>query len=382
MMRTRYSHASFITLATLGSLGSVLPALATPPIYHVVDLGTLNAPSNLPGSQGFAINASGNATGVSYNATPSQRAFFYDGSMHDVPTLGTSNAIGRGINATNGITGQAPFTGNVQHAFLYNGGSVGDIGVFPGGDSSIGYGINDSGDIVGKSGTSNHGTPQAFHYSGGVLVNMGTLGGVGSSAAAINASGQITGLAGIATTTHAFRTAPGNVIDASADLGTFVGATGYSQGDAINDLGQVTGYSDSASTFGRAFRTTPGGTVGDGTATEIGSLNGTSSFGRGINLAGTVVGQSNSLAFYYDTALFDLNNFLDASSAGWTLFNATGINNNGLIVGTGRNPAGKGTAFILVPAGAVATPEPGTVGLLMGLGVSGGLFAWRRRRRA
>ena len=68
----------------------------------------------------------------------------------------------------------------------------------------------------------------------------------------------------------------------------------------------------------------------------------------------------------------DLNNLI-APSSGWTLTDATAINDNGWIVCDGTN----GHTFLLTP---VPVPEPSTL-VLLAIGALGFLaFAWRRQR--
>src|SRR5437016_2529260 len=82
----------------------------------------------------------------------------------------------------------------------------------------------------------------------------------------------------------------------------------------------------------------PGGMI------DLGSLGGTSSTARGINATGQVVGYSNTTkdaathAFVSNGSpggMTDLNTLVRKGGAGWVLIWATGINDNGLIVGYG-----------------------------------------------
>ena len=71
----------------------------------------------------------------------------------------------------------------------------------------------------------------------------------------------------------------------------------------------------------------------------------------------------------------DLNNLIDRT-LGWTLTDATGINESGQIVGYGTIASGGPIhAFLLTPI-----PEPSTL-VLLGIGAMSLLaYAWRRRR--
>jgi probable HAF family extracellular repeat protein len=125
--------------------------------------------------------------------------------------------------------------------------------------------------------------------------DLGTLGGTSSIGLGINASGQVTGWSQLAplgnSPAHAFRTtATGRVSDPGTDLGTLGGSN--SEGRGINASGQVTGTSFvSGFTAQHAFRTTPTGRVSD-PGTDLGTLGGTNSFGNSINDAGQVAGSS------------------------------------------------------------------------------------------
>lgn len=116
---------------------------------------------------------------------------------------------------------------------------------------------------------------------------------------------------------------------------------------------------------------------------DLGTLGGSESGAGGINALGQVVGWSDLAgdddyhAFLYSGgAMVDLNSLIDPNS-GWTLFDATGINDRGQIVGGGTNALGEGHAYLLTPV-----PEPPSV-MLLGLGLASiGGVALRCRTRA
>ena len=68
-------------------------------------------------------------------------------------------------------------------------------------------------------------------------------------------------------------------------------------------------------------------------------------------------------------------NSLISPSSGWTLEDATGINNSGQICAYGTNPSGQTDAFLLTPV-----PEPSTITLLLASAACVLGYAWRRRK--
>ena len=168
----------------------------------VLDLGTFGGRE----SYAFGINDSGQVTGRS-DTPVDTRAFLYDGTMHDLGALGRFGSFGQGINASGQVTGNSFLTGNAgQHAILW-------IPTTPNGTS-------------------------------GVMHDIGTLGGAYSSGVGINASGQVAGwsyLTGDAAE-HAFLYTSGSGM---VDLNSLIDPlSGWEliYANAINDVGQITGY--------------------------------------------------------------------------------------------------------------------------------------------
>jgi len=192
------------------------------------DLGTLGGSS----SAGAALNDNGEVTGGARTAAGLLHVFLYaGGSMQDLG--GGSFGQGLGINNSGQVTGQASSATDLLGAFIYSGGAL----QFLGQRTAWGSDINASGQVTGfalrpASGSADE-SGFAFLYNGGSIQDLGTLGGLNSRGEAINDSGQVTGLAQTADgSSHAFLYSGGSM----HDLGEGVG-------EAINNRGWVVGAS-------------------------------------------------------------------------------------------------------------------------------------------
>lgn len=269
----------------------------------------------IPGNNfGYAINDSGQVTGV----LPGTFAFLYSNGVVTPlgPAPGFPFSIGLAINNLGQITGYAMDSTPVgnEGAFLYSNGTMTIIGASAG--LSSGRGINDLGQITGSS------AGGAFLYSGGAITFIGDTDGN-----AINNLGQITGGAG-------------TVFLYSNGVMTNIGS-GY--GYAINELGEVTGTNAS----GHAF------IYSDGAITDLGTLpGGSGSVGYAINDSGQVVGDSTvsggaEHGFVYSNGVMtDLNSVVPLPP-GFAITDARGINNLGQILVNTNSPSSQ--AFVLMP---------------------------------
>jgi probable HAF family extracellular repeat protein len=160
-----------------------------------------------------------------------------------------------------------------------------------------GVAINDAGQVAGTQNPTQNpelGPSRAMLYTPGAGVqDLGTLGGTMSVAYALNELGQVVGYSTTETgARHAFRWTPGVGMQ---DLGTVDGGTA-SIARGINDRGEVVGQNVLPRTDARepqthAFLWTPAGGMQD-----LGALGGglTSSIAFDVNNAGQVVGRSYS----------------------------------------------------------------------------------------
>lgn len=321
------------------------------PLYSIIDLGTLGGAQ----SAGLGINDAGQVTGVSDTSSGATHAFVTNssGQMVDLGTLGGSYSVGTAINGSGQVAGYSGTSGGTEHAFVTNGsGQMVDLGTLPGYTYSDAWGINAAGQVAGASYTSS-GTSRAFiTNTSGQMVELGTLGGPSSVATGINRTGQVTGfsdtVSGPATFTHAFITNSGGQL---IDLGTLGGDQSF--GAAINSSGQVAGTADTASQAEHAVIVNSSGQMVD-----LGSLSNSWAGAMGINDSGQVVGTSTvpnpgiigQHAFVtIGNTMVDLNSLLGPSGNGWTLEEATGINNLGQITGQGVDPQGQTHGFLLTP---------------------------------
>lgn len=309
--------------------------------YTIVDLGGL---SNTKFAHVTHINDSGQVTGVSAN-----HAFLWEnGVMIDLGTLGGDFSLANGINDLGQIVGESKTLGGETHAFLWDRGTISDLGTL--GETSSAHGINNQGEIVGAISSKNV-RGSAVLWRNRQRLSLADLGptGSGSTALAINANGDITGIS------SGFASSSGGVVRAVVwqggtirDIGTLGGM--HSTASALNDLGDVVGWAETANHSSDAFLWHGG--VMRNLKSLVGSVE-SQSFA--VNRLVQVVGSSSNskgesrAVIWENGKSTDLNDLVTAP-AGLVLTRARGINNRGqILVEVQVRTDGTTRSFLLTP---------------------------------
>ncbi|RSZ59251.1 DUF3466 family protein [Massilia atriviolacea] len=354
------------------SLRTRLPALLLPVL--MAPLAGLAAPrysvTPLPAATNpLGINNAGQIVG-DHPTADGRRGFIWSaGTLAVMGTLGGTDSSAAAINRAGQAAGYARLASGAARAVRHAGGSLAALPV-PASIDSLATAINDGGQIAGQYLDST--SYRAFLYSGGASTDLGTLGGNFAYAAGINNAGHVVGVSALDDSTpwlaHAFLYADGRM----SDLGTLGGS--YSAAADINEAGLVVGNAWVQGSE-HAFL------YANGKMSDLGTLGGRRSFAHAVNRGGQVVGRSDtpgengSAAFLYEgAALIDLNTLIDPA-LGYTVHNATGINDSGQIAAYGCRLGGSECGGLLLQPS--PAPEAGTWAMLLaGLGMLG----WRRLR--
>src|SRR5688572_3327949 len=283
-----------LTTVAMNDVGQVTGTFLSPRGLRLIFVWRNGTLKNL-GALGFEngtptdINASGQVTGYVFdvdNGQPTARnIFFWDGNT--ARNLG--DGYGVGINKAGKIAANAtvdiPNVGTDNHAHLWNGNSLRDLGTL-GGMRSTAHDLNDAGHVTGESQDAS-GATHAFLWNGSTMRDLGTLGGIGSVGFAINALGQVTGGSKTASgANHAF------LWDGTTmrDLGpTSPNLSCYALD--INDFGQVAGECETLESDIIGFAWDGSALLGLGFGAVRASV-------RSINNSGFVTGTGAESGFY------------------------------------------------------------------------------------
>jgi probable HAF family extracellular repeat protein len=300
---------------------------------------------------------------------PEIRAVLWKGrQIIDLGTLGGNESSAFSVNnrgqvvglAVNNIPDPFSFLATQLRAFLWQAGSMQDLGTL-GGPEAWALFVNECGQVAGFSLTNSTvnsvtGSPtqDPFLWEHGTMLDVGTLGGTFGSPYSLNNRGQVVGTSNLAgnLTAHPFLW-PG-VNGKMQDLGTLGGSFGIA--GRINDAGEVVGIATNQNDQALlAFLWK------DGVMTDLGTLNGYDCSGASyINSKRQIVGSSFPCVtgpdgpahgfLWQNGVMTDLNAFVPPGS-GLTLSDAGFISDRGEIAGVGVLPDGNTHAVLLVPCG-------------------------------
>ncbi|HEX7981034.1 MAG TPA: PKD domain-containing protein [Gemmatimonadaceae bacterium] len=214
------------------------------------------------------------------------------------------------------------------------------------GGDQFGIDINDAGVITGQSFGQGIDAKRAFRATGDTIVNLPTLPAtipsqVQAQGLAINNAGQIAGWSsqGGGFPNHAVIWSPSDVIQ---DLGTLGGT--HSKAVDINNAGQVIGWSQtSGDAATHYFSWTASGGMVDLNVTIDANITSVVEINDAGQISGTYVapsGQSHAFLYTPSSGLLDLGTLGGATSA------PTGLNNKGNVVGSSTLADGSTHAFL------------------------------------
>ncbi len=251
------------------------------------DLGTLGGLDAFV-SGGCNNQHPGLVAGESFlNATPNVSTGFptlhpflwNNGTMTDLGSLGGTIGTSQCANNQSLVIGQSSLTGDVnclagspdispvftcnQHAFLWDHGSMTDLGTL-GGSFSQAVWLNNTGEVVGGATTTNDESFHATLWRNGQVTDLGTLDGdCFSIANAVNSGGQIIGQSFSCdfSTSRAVVWINGSIIDLNTAVPPNSGLV-LEEADNLNDRGEIVGRSlpagcDNADACGRIFLLVP-----------------------------------------------------------------------------------------------------------------------------
>lgn len=190
--------------------------------------------------RGFSINRCGQVAGWALTAAEVPHAFFYDGTVHDLGTLGGVDSYGYAITTCGRVAGWAATATGETHAFYRDSAGMRDPGT-SGGTGSYAQAINSLGQVVGYAYGPGNAWFHAFLYdarTGAPIRDLGTP-GENSLAQDINASGRVVGYVYFPDNSRVAFLHDGTTLRSLGSLG----GSRFSDAVAINTGGLVVGSS-------------------------------------------------------------------------------------------------------------------------------------------
>jgi probable HAF family extracellular repeat protein len=299
--------------------------------YRIIDLGTFGGPSAFQNSPGRSL-ANGDV------------------------------AIGEADTSVLDPNAPICFSGDcyIAAGFMWQRGRLVNLGALPGPNSSCPTWINDRGEIAGDSEvgvdqSAGNALEHAVLWNGGRIIDLGTLGGVASDAGSVNDRGQVAGSALNAVPDPLSNDFTSNVLGPNCAIipptATEVRAFLWQDG-AMRDLGTLGGpdsgalwINNRAAVAGVSYTdATPNLTTGfpavdpflwtNGTMRDLGTLGGTSGTANALNERGQVAGTSNLAGDQTHHAFLWTGGVLrDLGTLGGDNSEAFAINSTGEVVG-------------------------------------------------
>ena len=199
------------------------------------------------------INDAGTIIGSTFEDPAPTRGFILSGGVYTYFTRpGWTHSHGRAISASGLVTGYSEDTaGTTFSGFIYNPatGAFTDITI-PGSFLTIAQGINNAGQVVGSAVMSPGGARAFLRQPDGTIV-LFQIGGNPTRARGISDTGLMTGFVTIGAVTSGF------VGDSLGYQLLDVPGSTFTVGEAINNLGQVSGLYHDAGGATRGFIATP-----------------------------------------------------------------------------------------------------------------------------
>ncbi|MGB0716796.1 MAG: hypothetical protein ACPGXK_13015, partial [Phycisphaerae bacterium] len=243
----------------------------------MIDLGITESRTE---SEAFAINANSEVCGSVFNidSGPDERlamiylpnpAYNLTAGMTSLGTLGGEESVATDINDSGQVVGGAQTVGGVFRPFRWENGTMTDLGTLGADEENITHraeGVNASGNTVGRSFTAG-GEAHAFYYDGS-MTDLGVLtGGDSSWAFDINDSNVVVGTSNV--TGGNFRAFVYDSTNNMRNLNDLIDSgSGWTltRATAINNNGFITGFGTNGSADLRGFLLTPACSAGGGGA--------------------------------------------------------------------------------------------------------------------